>query len=430
MRGLEGRPRAFAGVSSRLPLFDRVRPMPGGAPPLVGQAPATVDRYRRKPTPGSARKGRGGRFIRGRDVQHYAVSFGSLRAEASFGAAGGCAFGTAVYGATMSFALPDGLPPGRFLSRGPVRVWVSDEFPQDVERLWPRLLNEQRAHGLVPILCWPDAMGRPLSLDHVDAVRLEDELATDFAEYRRRRLPFWTDPTPVPVPEGIELWPHDPGPPFEQWPGLAPEMPATSEGPTPREAASGLLAGLIETGRFGLDECRLVLVPAHRSSDALALIGWSAEAPLPLLCALLRSWEDRFGAQVVAVFGSELHVSVVRPPVEAEYANLLALDTCCRLRTTSSMTRPRRSPSTRRTSWGGLPGRSGGTRHDGRASSFAPDSTATSTPSDQPGKGAGQGDNLSEVPRRLPKPVGRRAAGQLVLQRPHPVPGQVLSAIG
>ncbi|MGW2402958.1 hypothetical protein ACWCXK_00270 [Streptomyces sp. NPDC001739] len=133
-------------------------------------------------------------------------------------------------------------------------------------------------------------MGRPLSLDHVEAVRLEEVLATDFAEYRRRRLPFWTDyPTPAPVPEGIEPWPHDPGPPFEQWPGLAPQMPLTSEGPTPQETAASLLARLIETGRFGLDECRLVLVPAQRSSDALALIGWSAEAPLPLLCALLRS---------------------------------------------------------------------------------------------------------------------------------------------
>ncbi|MFF4284197.1 DUF4253 domain-containing protein [Streptomyces sp. NPDC001633] len=170
-------------------------------------------------------------------------------------------------------------------------------------------------------------MGRPLSLDHVEAVRLEEVLATDFAEYRRRRLPFWTDcPTPAPVPEGIEPWPHHPGPPFEQWPSLTPQMPLTSEGPTPQETAASLLAGLIETGRFGLDECRLVLVPAQRSSDALALIGWSAEAPLPLLCALLRSWEDRFGAQVVALFGSELHVSVARPPVEAEAVNLLALE--------------------------------------------------------------------------------------------------------
>ncbi|MEU2427507.1 DUF4253 domain-containing protein [Streptomyces sp. NPDC007851] len=69
-----------------------------------------------------------------------------------------------------------------------------------------------------------------------------------------------------------------------------------------------------------------MLVPAHRGSDALALIGWSAEAPLPLLCALLRSWEDRFGAQAVAVSGSELHVSVARPPAQTEHANLLALE--------------------------------------------------------------------------------------------------------
>ncbi|WP_330240076.1 DUF4253 domain-containing protein [Streptomyces sp. NBC_00525] len=226
----------------------------------------------------------------------------------------------------MSFALPDGLPSGRFLSSGPTRFWVSDELPQDVDQLWPRLLRKQNAHGLVPLLCWPDALGRPPGLDQVDGIRLEEVLATDFAEYRRRRLPFWMDPTPAPTPEGVEPWPHDPGPPFEQWPGLTPQMPAASADSTPEEAAASLLARLIETGQLGLDECRLVLVPAHRGSDALASIGWAADAPLPLLCALLRSWEDRFGARVVAVFGSELHVSVARPPVDAKHANLLALE--------------------------------------------------------------------------------------------------------
>ncbi|MET7718584.1 DUF4253 domain-containing protein [Streptomyces sp. NPDC005407] len=169
-------------------------------------------------------------------------------------------------------------------------------------------------------------MGTPLGLEQVDAVLLEEALAPDFAEYRRRRLPYWTDPTPVPVPEGVEPWPHDPGPPFEQWPGLAPGMPATSASPAPEEAASKAVAELFDTGQFGLDECRLVLVPTHRGSDALAMLGWSAEAPLPLLCALLRSWEDRFGARIVAMFGSELHVSVARPPLEAEHADLLALE--------------------------------------------------------------------------------------------------------
>ena len=151
-------------------------------------------------------------------------------------------------------------------------------------------------------------------------------LPADFAEYRRERLRFWTDPTPVPVPEGVAPWPHDPGPPFERWPGLTPGMSVTSESPTPEEAASHLLTELVEKGPYGLESCRLVLVPARRGSDALASIGWPAEAPLPLLCALLRSWEDRFGARVVVVFGSEVYVSVARPPVEEGHANQLALE--------------------------------------------------------------------------------------------------------
>ncbi|MER6464400.1 DUF4253 domain-containing protein [Streptomyces sp. NPDC001228] len=230
----------------------------------------------------------------------------------------------------MSFALPDGLPPGRFQAHGPACVWVSDAFPEDVHRLWRSLLNGREQHGLVPLLSWRDELGSPIGPAEVDAVRLDEVLPADFAEYRRGRLPFWTNPAPDPDPElielGIEPWPHDPGPPFERWPGLAPGMPVTDTGPTPDEAALDLLAGLVAKGPFGLYDCRLVLVPARRGSEALASAGWSSQAPLPLLCALLRSWEDRFGAQVVALFGSELHVSVARPPAAGAHANLLALE--------------------------------------------------------------------------------------------------------
>ncbi|MHB9847668.1 DUF4253 domain-containing protein [Streptomyces krungchingensis] len=223
----------------------------------------------------------------------------------------------------MVLALPDGLPPGRILPCGWLHVWVSDEFPHDIEHLWSRLLGEHEATGLVPLL-WPGALGSPLELEQVDSDSLEDVLAADFAEYRRSRLPFWTNPTPVPVPEGIEPWPHDPGPPFEQWPGLAPTLPVMPTDPTPEEASVRTLARLIDVARR--DRCRLVLVPAARSSDAVASIGLDTEAPLPLVCALLRSWEDRYGARVVGVFGRELHVSVARPPVEASQTELLALE--------------------------------------------------------------------------------------------------------
>ncbi|MDX2937297.1 DUF4253 domain-containing protein [Streptomyces ipomoeae] len=40
----------------------------------------------------------------------------------------------------------------------------------------------------------------------------------------------------------------------------------------------------------------------------------------------MRSWEERFGARVVAVYGSEVHISVARPPATVADANLLALE--------------------------------------------------------------------------------------------------------
>ncbi len=97
---------------------------------------------------------------------------------------------------------------------------------------------------------WP----RPLDLSEVDAIRLDTVLAADFAVHRRRRLPYWSKPATVEPPpddddpEDFKPWPHDPGPSF----------------------------------------------------------GWAAEAPLALVCALVRSWEERLGARVVAGFGSAL----------------------------------------------------------------------------------------------------------------------------
>jgi len=41
---------------------------------------------------------------------------------------------------------------------------------------------------------------------------------------------------------------------------------------------------------------------------------------------MLRSWEDRFGARVVAFHGSWIYVSVARPPQTAEHAAHVALE--------------------------------------------------------------------------------------------------------
>jgi hypothetical protein len=63
---------------------------------------------------------------------------------------------------------------------------------------------------------------------------------------------------------------------------------------------------------------RLGLVPVGRGADVPAAIGWSgAINHLPdagVLSAVLRSWEDRFGARLLALETDRLHLSVAAPP--------------------------------------------------------------------------------------------------------------------
>ncbi|WP_406176953.1 DUF4253 domain-containing protein [Streptomyces canus] len=228
----------------------------------------------------------------------------------------------------MVFSLPDGLPSGRFEQRGSSEVWICDELPDDVEKVWVDLLRQAPVTGLQPHLCWPGDPARPTNPAAADAVRLEEVLAADFAEYRERRLPFWSAPSsaePDDTPEGVEPWPHDPGPPFASWPGLAPAGPDTGTGPGPEEAAGRAVAELLSSGPYEAS-LSLVLVPARSSADVPAVIGWTDSPPMPLMGALLRSWEERFGARVVAAYGGELYVSVARPPLDPAHAERLALE--------------------------------------------------------------------------------------------------------
>jgi hypothetical protein len=104
------------------------------------------------------------------------------------------------------------------------------------------------------------------------------------------------------------------------YPGLAPRRDPDAE---PDDRAADVAATSLAAGE--LDEPRLALVPAARSADIPAAIGWCGplnhENDVARLCAVLRSWEDRFGIRVVALTHDLLTVSVAAPPrtqVEAE----------------------------------------------------------------------------------------------------------------
>ncbi|SKW14481.1 Uncharacterised protein [Mycobacteroides abscessus subsp. massiliense] len=90
-------------------------------------------------------------------------------------------------------------------------------------------------------------------------------------------------------------------------------MPITLEQRTqPPQRALPLTADHLEQGSL------LILVPTARPADALNALGWTHGVNYDLseaaLAAVLRSWEDRFGAVLTSVDFDAIDVEVTRPP--------------------------------------------------------------------------------------------------------------------
>lgn len=114
--------------------------------------------------------------------------------------------------------------------------------------------------------------------------------------------------------------------------GLAPAGSLTMEPGACAAQIADLLTGADTGDRApgGFKDPHLALVPARRSADIPAAIGWSGpeghEDDVARLCAVLRSWEERFGIRVIALGFSSLVVSVAAPPATAADAETLAAE--------------------------------------------------------------------------------------------------------
>jgi hypothetical protein len=102
--------------------------------------------------------------------------------------------------------------------------------------------------------------------------------------------------------------------PFERWPGLAPAPP---RGIDPDEHAAALAespGGLKKlTGRD--DGVHIGLVPAADGAAALASCGWlSRRGRTEEDAAVIRSWQDRFGARLCTLRTDVVVLSVAWPP--------------------------------------------------------------------------------------------------------------------
>lgn len=187
------------------------------------------------------------------------------------------------------------LPPGRVIDE---LLWCADGPASDSG--WAALQRVRRTAGLLPVLLDVGGeLGGPENW----------ELLPEEASY-----PGDHDAEDVLA----EAW--------DEWPGLA-AAGAVEADPEARaaEAVRELLAAAPRSTAY-----RLALVPARRTADIPAAFGWTGpvnyEPDVARLCAVLRSWEDRFGIRVVALSYDRLTVSVAAPPATPAEAEALAVE--------------------------------------------------------------------------------------------------------
>jgi hypothetical protein len=165
---------------------------------------------------------------------------------------------------------------------------------------------------------WHSGEFEPVPAESVNALDAADILAGWWAE-----ITGGTSGEPRAMPP--------PRQPFDQWPGLAPAgsgLPAAQEAAADRFAADLAAApGGVEllTGRDS--GIHIGLVQATDGAAALVACGFmSRRGETAEDAAVIRSWQDRFGARLCAVGFDCLALSVANPPVSPEHCHRVAAE--------------------------------------------------------------------------------------------------------
>ncbi|MER7998115.1 DUF4253 domain-containing protein [Streptomyces sp. NPDC095613] len=223
----------------------------------------------------------------------------------------------------------DLLPPGRMVTAdegdGDVQpLWLSDG-PATVE-LWTRMHAEHTRSGLWPLLLDSldpnDGEFRPWASGEVFPEQMSSLTSHGSAGLLAR---WWDTYTAVDEDDMLDADRRRAvTAPFGQtWPGLAPSREtATNPDQLAAESVQAFLADRPQT--------RLGLVAAASGAEALTAAGWAGpcnyDNDTAKFSAVVRGWEHRFGARVVAVGFSTLRLSVAAPPANVHEALLVAAE--------------------------------------------------------------------------------------------------------
>ncbi|MBL1081693.1 DUF4253 domain-containing protein [Streptomyces actinomycinicus] len=216
------------------------------------------------------------------------------------------------------------LPPGRLVDETDEGLWHEPLLwhaeKASAPGTWKALGAPAARTGLLPVLV--DLAGCRVGVE--DWALLpgkasypgDHDVADVLAEY-------WKEETDGHVSD--EIAPFD-----AEWPGLAPAGVLSADPDTRAAQVADALHSDPEAWAEWVEEPHLALVPARRSADIPAAIGWAGplnyEADVARVSAVLRSWEDRFGIRVVALGLDALVVSVAAPPGTVTDAEVLAAE--------------------------------------------------------------------------------------------------------
>lgn len=185
--------------------------------------------------------------------------------------------------------------------------WCTDEPAGDTFELASRLASEFSATGLWPLL-WPDPdeptgyMSGDGELDTIDDVNAAELLEREWAALSHGQ---WSEPYGAHFPGHAAPVPRDPSPPFD-----------------PFQTVKRHFLGASESL-----EARLLMVPCNRPADALTALAFVGEGfRSEHLSAILRLWEERFGAVVAVVDPGYTFLGVEAPPQTFPHALLLAAE--------------------------------------------------------------------------------------------------------
>ncbi len=192
--------------------------------------------------------------------------------------------------------LPEGhlivSPTGRSLA------WVSNVAVVDIQSLWLRLAGRFDRTGLWPLASrgLSGNLSRPWS-DPDDLRHLTDPVDVGAVDAKSFLAKEVSSDNSDPEAAAVDV----------------PVAPITLEQRTqPPQRALPVTADHLERGSL------LMLVPTTRPADALNALGWTHGVNYDIseaeLSAVLRSWEDRFGAVLTTVDFDAIDVEVTRPP--------------------------------------------------------------------------------------------------------------------